>query len=391
MDWWTEVTVAAGAFLDQHGLLAGFVFLLIEEAGVPVPIPGDFLMLLLGVRARSGSIALWQAILAMEAATVIGATVLYFVARKAGRGLVYRYGPVVRLTPERLDRTERWLHRHGIAAVFLGRLIPGLRIVTAVACGVFHVPPWQFLPAMSGGALLYIVVYTLVGYIFGPPVLGFLDRLHLPLGLLGSLLPLIVLVVWIGRARIDLAERRSRAGRPDRHHRLVAGLQAGGLATIGSTLVMNVLVNVAGSFAFQAPGTIVERTASRLAFSLAFELQPLLLFVAAPAYLAVGLLWGAIYAVYVEPRLHLGDWERGVLFAAIPLVTSLLFVMPLLGLGFLGIGATGPVAATGEVLRHIAYGALIGPSYPVLLFRGPVRPVAHAPADQPAVDPATTP
>src|SRR5919199_4568412 len=99
MDWWTEVRLAMSTFLDQHGLLAAFVFLLIEEAGVPVPIPGDFLMLLLGVRAHEGRISLWEAILVMEAATCIGATFLYFLARWGGRSLVYRYGRFIRLSP----------------------------------------------------------------------------------------------------------------------------------------------------------------------------------------------------------------------------------------------------------------------------------------------------
>src|SRR6516165_4989764 len=51
VDWWTEVGLATSSFIDRHGLLAAFVFLLIEEAGVPVPVPGDVLMLVLGVHA----------------------------------------------------------------------------------------------------------------------------------------------------------------------------------------------------------------------------------------------------------------------------------------------------------------------------------------------------
>ena len=41
VDWWTEVGLATSSFLDRHGLLAAFVFLLIEEGGVPVPVPGE--------------------------------------------------------------------------------------------------------------------------------------------------------------------------------------------------------------------------------------------------------------------------------------------------------------------------------------------------------------
>src|SRR5205823_8440676 len=139
-DWWTEVGRAMESFLVAHGLLAAFVFLLIEEAGVPVPVPGDVLMLILGVHASQGRLPLWQAIVVMELATILGATFLYAAARLGGRGLVYRYGRFMRLTPERLDNAEKWLTRHGSRAVFLGRLVPGLRIVTAVACGVFSIP-----------------------------------------------------------------------------------------------------------------------------------------------------------------------------------------------------------------------------------------------------------
>ena len=69
MGWWDEVRVALQGFLDQHGVLAGFLMILIEEAGVPMPVPGDFVMLALGVHAHEGRVPLWQALLVMEAAT----------------------------------------------------------------------------------------------------------------------------------------------------------------------------------------------------------------------------------------------------------------------------------------------------------------------------------
>ena len=37
MGWWDEVRVALRGFLHQHLVFAGFVMILIEEAGVPVP------------------------------------------------------------------------------------------------------------------------------------------------------------------------------------------------------------------------------------------------------------------------------------------------------------------------------------------------------------------
>jgi hypothetical protein len=70
-----------------------------------------------------------------------------------------------------------------------------------------------------------------------------------------------------------------------------------------------------------------------------------------------------------------------MVFAILPLLVSLLFVMPLLGLGFLGVGATGPVALTGELIRHVAYGVLLGLMYPIFRARRPVKVRAHTPAE----------
>jgi membrane protein DedA with SNARE-associated domain len=383
VDWWTEVGLATSSFLNRHGLLAAFVFLLIEEAGVPVPVPGDVLMLILGVHAREGVVPLWQAVAVTWLGTMIGSTFLYFASRMAGRGLVYRYGRYIRLTPERLDSAERWLNRHGSRAVFLGRLVPGLRIVTAVACGVFDVPFTVFFPAMSLGALLYILVYTLLGYFLGPPVLNLLEKVHIPFGLLGSLVPLTLILLWTYRARQELGRRVSAQTAADREAQLRAGALAGLMATIASTLLFNVILNLAGNIAFNAPGTFVEQTAARLAFALARDVQPVLLFVAVPAFLGVGVLWGAAYGVWVADRLPVEwpDWLRGLAFAVVPLLVSLSVVMPLLGMGFFGIGATGPVAATGELIRHATYGALLGLLYPIFRARRPIKLVPHTPAD----------
>jgi membrane protein DedA with SNARE-associated domain len=390
VDWWTEVGLATSSFLNRHGLIAAFVFLLIEEGGVPVPVPGDVLMLVLGVHAREGSVPLWQAVGVTWLGTIIGSSLLYVASRIAGRGLVYRYGRFIRLTPERLDNAEHWLNQHGSRAVFLGRLVPGLRIVTTVACGVFDVPFRVFFPAMSVGALLYILVYTLLGYFLGLPVLRLLESVNIPFALLGSLVPLSLLLVWTFRTRQELGRRLAAPAAGGHESRLRAGALAGLLATIGSTLLLNVVINLAGNIAFNAPGTIVEQTAARLAFGLARDLQPVLLFVAVPAYVLVGVLWGALYAIRGEALFpgQTPDWLRGLVYAALPLAASLLLAMPLLGMGFLGIGATGAVAATGELLRHAAYGVLLGLLYPIFRARRSVRVLPHTPvevAPEPAV------
>src|SRR6202022_980104 len=133
MNWWDMFRGASEAFLAQHGVLAAFVYLAVEESGVPIPVPGDFLMLALGVRAREGMIVLWQGIAAMEAGTVLGSSLLYWLARRGGRGVIARHGPFIGVGPAPLERAERQLHNHGALAVVLGRLLPGLRVLPSPA------------------------------------------------------------------------------------------------------------------------------------------------------------------------------------------------------------------------------------------------------------------
>jgi membrane protein DedA with SNARE-associated domain len=391
MDWWQAVRDGLAGLLDKHGVLAGFVLILIEEAGVPVPIPGDFLMLVLGVHARQGRVPLWQALLVMELATLLGATVLYLAAARGGRGLVYRYGRYMHLTPERLQRAERWLLRHGALAIVAGRLTPGLRIATVIACGVLGVPLRRFLPALAVGSFLYISIYTLLGFFLGPRILNVLEGIHLPLGLLGSLIPLVLLVVWIIRARRGLHLRLANdASTIDHRHLLRDGVVAGFVATVVSTLVMNVLVHVVGDAAVLAPGRIVEYTQARLAaFEIGRSLGPLLLAVL-PAFAAVGMFWGGLYAAWVEPRLaRLPDWLSGLLFALVPLALALLVVPPLVGAALRGEGSIGVFVFASEIVRHVVYGVVLGLTYPLRLARRAPRkrraktPLAPQPVNAP--------
>jgi membrane protein DedA with SNARE-associated domain len=355
--------------------------MLIEEAGIPLPfVPGDVVTMLLGVRARQGLVPLWHVIAALEAATLVGASILYYVCRRAGRDLLHRYGRVLHITPSRLALAERWARERGTVAVLAARLIPGFRIATAVACGVLAVPYHVFLPGLALGAAATILLFVLLGYALGPRALALVERVHVPLELLGSLLALALVVVWVARARRALHVdpiARAEAARPGRRAvRVQAGTAAGAVATLVSTLLMNVLVHVAGAVAtsapFLQPGALVAATARRLPLAFARHGEPLLLLAAVPVFAAVGLLWGAVYGGrverYLRRRLRLPDWANGLVFAAAPLAMGLLILLPLLGLGFPGSDAP-LLASVGETIRHAVYGIVLGLTFPIFRTR----------------------
>ncbi len=219
-----------GELLTLYGLAAVFAVILLKEAGLPLPVPGDLLMLLAGIRAAQGEVALWQVLLVLLAASLIGASAQFHLVRGPGRGLIYRYGRYVGLPPARLDRAAALLQARGARAVALLRITPGLRAAAALAAGLAGLSYRTFLLGMTAGSLIWILFHTLLGFVVGPVVLATLQEIQLPV------LPLVVgvflvgLVVWLGRRRARPgapADPAGPAGRNGTVERLRAWTEAG--------------------------------------------------------------------------------------------------------------------------------------------------------------------
>ena len=143
------------AWYAGHELPGLFLFLLVEEAGVPLLIPGDTLIIVAGSRDRSLAGAL--VVIAVAAlAAALGSSILYALMRHGGRPLLDRYGPYVHLDPRRVVQLERQFRRHGAIAIAVGRLGPGFRTPTTVMAGIFGVPYRTFVPSTTVAAVFYL-------------------------------------------------------------------------------------------------------------------------------------------------------------------------------------------------------------------------------------------
>jgi Family of unknown function (DUF6789) len=78
-------------------------------------------------------------------------------------------------------------------------------------------------------------------------------------------------------------------------------------------------------------------------------------------HVAVGLALAVAYAAVVEPRLSGPGWRRGVLFALVPWLLSLLVLLPALGGGLLGLSlGAGLLPVVGNLIAHLVYGTTLG-------------------------------
>src|SRR5262245_54605905 len=205
-------------FLDAYGLLAVFVVMLLKELGVPIPIPGDFVMLAAAAQAAAGRVPLWQAFGALVLAMVLGAWGQYHFARGLGRPLLYRYGRYVGLTAARLDRAVGAVQRGGVPGLVVAIVTPGLRTAMVPACGLARLPYRSFFPGVIAGSAIFVALHFAIGYA-GAPLVGALQRmLGLPLLALALALLVVGLVGW-------LALRRARRGRASAMDSTLAGLR----------------------------------------------------------------------------------------------------------------------------------------------------------------------
>src|SRR5690348_2398186 len=132
--------------IGNHNYLALFLLILVEEAGCPLPLPGESLIIYAGSRIARHEMSVARVFGAVVPASAIGCTILYFLARTGGRALVRKVGGRVHLDEARLANMEAFAKRIGPAAVLIGRLTPGIRVPTDVAAGIFRIKFHWYLP-----------------------------------------------------------------------------------------------------------------------------------------------------------------------------------------------------------------------------------------------------
>lgn len=155
------------AFVAHWGYIGLFVAIFAEEAGVPLPVPGDVFIAALGAAGRTHHASFPMAALVVLVASTGGSAVLFHASRHYGHPMLLRVGRRFGFDADRADRVERWLARRGAAAVIIGRLTPGLRIVLTVAAGALHMRRKTFLAGTAVASLIWVTIYYWLGFLLG--------------------------------------------------------------------------------------------------------------------------------------------------------------------------------------------------------------------------------
>jgi membrane protein DedA with SNARE-associated domain len=191
------------AFLDLYGLAAIFGIMLIKSAGVPIPVPADALMLATSARVATGKLILGQAFVVILIALLVGGIIQFVLVRGPGRGILYRYGRFLGMTPTRLDSASQRLKKGGVLGIGIAILTPGVRSVAIIGSGLAGIPIRQFVPGLILGSSLFLALHFFLGYVGGTLLSSLGNVVSLPI-----LLVAIVVVLAIGLGVWAIIRRR---------------------------------------------------------------------------------------------------------------------------------------------------------------------------------------
>jgi membrane protein DedA with SNARE-associated domain len=149
---------------------AGVVLLMAIESLFP-PIPSEVIMPLAGYMATRGEFSLFWVVVAGTVGAVLGAMPLYYAGARLGEERLKEFtdshGRWLTVSRRDVDRASRWFDRHGAAAVFFCRLVPGLRSLISLPAGIKGMGLGRFTFYTTAGSALWTSLLTVAGYALG--------------------------------------------------------------------------------------------------------------------------------------------------------------------------------------------------------------------------------
>ncbi|PKV75147.1 DedA family protein [Pontibacter ramchanderi] len=153
---------------EQWIYLILFVIVFCETGLVVTPfLPGDSLLFALGaltaIPASGLNLLLVMALLIVAA--ILGDSFNYYVGSKIGSRIYLRDFWFLRRT--HIDQTQRFYEKYGGRTIIYARFVPIIRTFAPFVAGVGKMNYRRFFSFNVVGALMWVVFFMLMGYLFG--------------------------------------------------------------------------------------------------------------------------------------------------------------------------------------------------------------------------------
>ena len=135
------------------------------------PIPSEIIMPLGGFFVYQQKLNFYILIFWGLFGTILGSLPWYYLGRLVNEKRISIFldkkGKYLGISSKDLIKSKTWFERYGVSLVFWGRLVPGIRTLISVPAGIELMPLRKFLIWTTLGSLIWVVVLTYTGYLFG--------------------------------------------------------------------------------------------------------------------------------------------------------------------------------------------------------------------------------
>ena len=157
----------------------GVAFLMAVESSF-IPMPSEIIVPPAAYLASQGSMNIFLVVLAGVLGSLLGAIFNYYLAYYLGRPVIYklshhRLAKFLFISPEKVERAEKYFLQNATTATFVGRLIPVIRQLVSIPAGFSKMPFGKFIFYTGLGSLIWVSVLAALGYFIGANQ----DALHL--------------------------------------------------------------------------------------------------------------------------------------------------------------------------------------------------------------------
>jgi membrane protein DedA with SNARE-associated domain len=119
----------------RDGGYLGVIALMAMESSI-LPVPSEIVIPPAAFWASQGRMSFGGVVLAGTFGSWLGSAITYWVSRWIGRAVILRWGRIVFIKPEGLDRAELFMQRYGVGGVFFARLLPVIRHLISIPAGI---------------------------------------------------------------------------------------------------------------------------------------------------------------------------------------------------------------------------------------------------------------
>ncbi len=155
--------------MNSLGYIGVAVLMFLEN--VFPPIPSELIMPLAGFMAAQGRLTLVGVVVAGVVGSVLGQLPLYYLGKLVGeerlKAWADTYGTWLMLSSADIDQAKGWFDRHGAKAVFIARMVPGVRSLISIPAGIARLNIALFLLYSTLGISIWAGMLAYLGRLLG--------------------------------------------------------------------------------------------------------------------------------------------------------------------------------------------------------------------------------